>query len=384
MATAEILFDDLKLGLLPPLNSGLKDLAQAGQVTRLVGKYFPVYAAAFDHVYYFSYQQEQLTDFSRDPELLQKVTVLPGQNRNTYAFKMPWRWAAEMQRCHLLRTFQITGVIPAVIAKARWRIPFAATYGYRYADFARTEGKPRRAFFLKMLEQIGLRMADAVIVTTPALEASAHAVRGERGVYLIPNGVDTTQFQPAPQLPGARRLVFVGRLEAQKNLAMLIEALAHIQPKPHLLIIGEGSLRGELQAAAAQQGVEIEFAGVVPNARLAEKLTAADVFVLPSLIEGHPKALLEAMSCGLACVGLDAPGVRDVIEHEQTGLLCAPNANALAQGIARVLDDATLANRLGQAARAWSCEHYDLNHLLQREVALLQSLAVAKRSKGPP
>jgi glycosyltransferase involved in cell wall biosynthesis len=174
-------------------------------------------------------------------------------------------------------------------------------------------------------------------------------------------------------------VVFVGRLEVQKNLPMLIEALSQIQPRPHLLIIGDGSLRGTLQASAEQHGVEIEFAGVVPNERLAEKLISADVFALPSLIEGHPKALLEAMSCGLACVGLDVPGVRDVIRHGETGLLCAPTAAALAEGLARVLDDTALANRLGAAARAWSIEHFDLNRQLQREVELLQRLAAKKR-----
>ena len=369
----------LRLGLLPPLNSGLRDLAQAGQETRLIGKYFPIYAETFDHIDYFSYHNERFEDYNREPYLTDKVTVLPGQGGNLYAFKMPWRWAVEMRRCHVLRTYQITGVLPAVIAKARWRIPFAATYGYRYADFARVEGKPRRAFFLWLLEQIGLRMADAVIVTTPALAEKARAVRGrEQGIHLIPNGVDTAQFHPAPSLPNRRRVMFVGRMEAQKNLPMLIEALARIEPTPHLTIIGDGSLRKTVRQAAAQHGVELELAGVLPNEALPERFIAADVFALPSLIEGHPKALLEAMSCGLPCVGLDMPGVRDVIMHEQNGLLCAPNAESLAEGIRRVLDNPALAKRLGQAARAWSVAHFDLNRQVQRETELLRYLALRK------
>jgi glycosyltransferase involved in cell wall biosynthesis len=379
MASAKVLSPGLRLGLLPPLNSGLRDLAQSGQDARLVGKYFPAYAAAFEHLYYFSYQNEQLADYSSDPELLRKVTVLPGQKRNSYAFKMPLRWSSEMQSCHVLRAFQITGVLPAVAAKVRWGIPFVATYGYRYAEFARVDGKVRRAFFLWLLEQIGLRSADAVIVTTPALAAHARAQRGEDGIHLIANGADLELFRPAPRLPGKRRVVFVGRLEPQKNLMMLVEALARIQPAPHLLIIGDGAHKAALQEAAVQLGVDLELAGVVPNEALGAKLVSADLFALPSLIEGHPKALVEAMSCGLACVGLDVPGVRDVITHEQTGLLCAPNVGALAKAIARVLDDAALANRLGQAARVWSVEHYDLKRQLQREVELLHILAARKR-----
>lgn len=99
----------LRLGLLPPLNSSLHNLAQAGQETRLIGKYFPIYAATFDHIDYFSYHNERFEDYDREPLLADKVTVLPGQGGDLYAFKMPFRWAAEMRRCHVLRTYQITG-----------------------------------------------------------------------------------------------------------------------------------------------------------------------------------------------------------------------------------------------------------------------------------
>lgn len=97
-----------------------------------------------------------------------------------------------------------------------------------------------------------------------------------------------------------------------------------------------------------QHGIELELAGVLPNEALPQRLTSADVFALPSLIEGHPKALLEAMSCGLACIGLDMPGVRDVIMHEQNGLLSTPNVEALAEGLRRVLDNPALAKQLGK------------------------------------
>lgn len=363
------------LGLLPPLNSGLKTLAQAGQHTRLIEQYFQTYAVAFDETLYFSYVNECLAEYTDDLTLQSRVKILPGSPGRLYTFRLPFRWAQELHRCCVLRVFQITGAIPAAMARLRWGLPFAVTYGYRYARFARIEGHKRRAVMLWMLEQFGLRTANAIIVTTPALATHAKRYVAAERVHLIPNSVDTDRFIPAPQLPGRRTLIFVGRLEPQKNLLMLVDALAQVRPAPRLVVVGDGSQREALIRAAVQRSVNIEMRGVLPHKALPAALQAADVFVLPSLIEGHPKALLEAMSCGLPCVGLDVPGTCDVISHEQTGLLCPPTAGELAAGLRRALDDADLADYVGRSARTWIETNYSAHIVMKQEIELLYQLA---------
>jgi glycosyltransferase involved in cell wall biosynthesis len=365
----------LTLGLLPPLSSGLQTLAQAGQHTRLIEQYFRAYAEAFYETLYFSYVNERLAEYTDDPILRSRVKILPGSPGRLYTFRLPFRWARELQRCCVLRVFQITGAIPAAMARLRWGLPSAVTYGYRYAKFARTEGHRRRAVMLWMLEQVGLRTADAIIVTTPALATHVKRYVAAERVHLIPNSVDTDRFTPAPQLPGRRTLIFVGRLEPQKNLLMLIDALAQVRPTPRLVVVGDGSQREALIRTAVQHGVSIEMCGVLSYEALPATLQAADAFVLPSLIEGHPKALLEAMSCGLPCVGLDVPGTCDVITHEQTGLLCPPTVSGLAAGLRRMLDDVNLASRMGQSARAWVESNYNIQSVMRKEIELLYRLA---------
>jgi glycosyltransferase involved in cell wall biosynthesis len=365
----------LTLGLLPPLNSGLQTLAQAGQHTRLIEQYFRAYAGAFEETLYFSYIDERLQQYTDDPTLCRKTKVLPGEPGRLYTFHLPVRWRREMRRCHVLRVFQITGAIPAAIARVLWRIPFAVTYGYPYAQVARTGGHRRRALMLWILEQIGLCTANAIIVTTPALATYVKRRVAAQRVHVIPNSVDTERFRPAPHLPGKRRLVSVGRLEPQKNWFMLIEAVGRMQPMPQLLLVGGGSQREALVKAATDHGISMEMPGVLPHEALPAVLQTADVFVLPSLIEGHPKAVLEAMSCGLPCVGLDVPGTRDAIAHEQTGLLCPPTVDGLVAGIDRLLDDTGLASQLGQAARVWIEAHYSAQSVMQREIELLKQLA---------
>jgi glycosyltransferase involved in cell wall biosynthesis len=104
---------------------------------------------------------------------------------------------------------------------------------------------------------------------------------------------------------------------------------------------------------------------------LPEEINRSAVFVLPSLYEGHPKALIEAMSCGVAVVGTDVDGIRDVIRHGETGLLCEPTTDALAATLNRVLSDAALRNRLGQAAREFVVREYSLERVVALELATL-------------
>jgi len=379
------------LGLLPAAGGGIRDLQQTGQHTRLIAGYFRAYAVAFEHTHFFSYFDECLTDYTDDTTLLERTTLWPRRNLwlpyRAYAFALPLVYPREFAACDVLRVFQATGALPAVAARARYGTPYAVTYGYRYAELARTGSRRFGALWLELVERAALRYASAIIVTTAQLQTHVQKIAPPERVHLIPNGVDTTQFAPGRTVAhdnSTATVIFAGRLVAQKNLSRLIEAmhLVHKEHRARLVLVGEGKLRSTLQQQARDLGVEVEFAGTVEHSALPEQLRRADVFVLPSLIEGHPKALLEAMACGLPCVASDCEGNRDVIDDGETGLL-APfdDVQALAVQIARVLEDKALARTLGQQAREAAVRRYDLNTLLAREVALLQRIARPQQPK---
>src|SRR5437762_7059694 len=158
------------LGLLPAIRGGLVDLARSGQHTRLIDGYLRPYARAFDEVRYFSYHRESLEQYVADPDLGRRVHVFAGGGWHPwiYAFFMAVRHARALRGCAVFRVYQITGVIPAVIARRRWGTPFVTTYGFWYARLARSRAT---AFLRAAVETLGLRAADAVIVTTPELRA---------------------------------------------------------------------------------------------------------------------------------------------------------------------------------------------------------------------
>ncbi len=129
----------MRVGLLPALGGGIRALAQSGQQSRLIDGYFRPYLRAFDGLDYFSYLPESLAEFTDDPALRERVRVLapPGpMARGRRAVQIPFAHAAEMRQCAALRVFQITGVIPALIARRRFGIPYVTTYGFWYAQLS--------------------------------------------------------------------------------------------------------------------------------------------------------------------------------------------------------------------------------------------------------
>jgi len=376
----------MTLGLLPALGGGLRELARTGQASRLVDGYLRPYAAAFDRLLYFSYLAESLAEFTDDPALLARAWVLgPGRpmSRARRAVTLAWAHAPELRHCAALRVFQVTGVIPALLANARFGVPYVTTYGFWYGRLSRP-GPTRLA--KAVVERVGLRRAAAVIATTEELRARAAALNSR--VELIPNGVDVVRFAPAPgrrRRDAVRRVLYVGRFSPEKNLSALVQAAARLRDRVPLtlVLVGAGPLEAALREEARAAGVHAEFPGVVDQPRLPAAYAAADAFVLASFTEGHPKVLLEAMSAGVPCVASDCVGNRSLVTDGVTGLLFDPGRpEALAAGLERVLTDEALGAALAKAARELVVARYDLAALVAREIALLRAVGGAGARGG--
>lgn len=368
------------LGLFPELGGGIRKLKGVGQHNRLIGYYFKHYAESFDDIYYFSYFNEKLEDYTNDPIILSKVHLFPKNSRIPnflYTFIISFLYREKMQQCYMLRVFQITGIIPALITKLIFHIPCVTTYGYRYPEFAKIDGSRIKAVLLMLLEYLSLRLADGIIVTTKELEDYILKKANRRKIHYIPNGVDIELFAP-PQnkrLKQPNKLIFVGRLEKQKNLFGLLEALnivnKHIPVK--ITLIGVGTLKAEISKFAKEHEVDIDFKGLILHEELPNHLNNADVFVLPSFIEGNPKVLLEAMSCGLPCVVSNCEGNRTLVEDGKTGLLFNPyNVEDIAEKIQKVLSDGELGGTLGKNAREHMVKNFDIHFLLKKEIEALK------------
>lgn len=196
--------------------------------------------------------------------------------------------------------------------------------------------------------------------------------------FAIPNGVDLSRFD-APGGPREAGVVMSARFARQKDHGTLIDAmglLARQGPRPRLHLAGTGPLMGRMKARVARLGLGEQVAFLGHHADMPGLLRSQALYVLSTHYEGMPLALVEAMAAGCACIASDVIGVRGVIEHGVTGLLVPEgDAQALADAIARLLNDPALAARLGAAARERALAQHGLALMRQRYEALITRCA---------
>ena len=197
-------------------------------------------------------------------------------------------------------------------------------------------------------------------------------------IDVITNGIDPSKYQAAVD-PARKRqelglapedqVVGLGvRLSPQKGIRYLIDAFSRLTKRTSntkLLIIGDGELRPALerQARGLGLGKQVIFGGYRND--IAEILPAIDIYVLPSLWEGHPLVLLEAMAARRPVIASDIPGNRETVVDGKTGLLVAPeNAEALTHAIDTLIADPELRRRMG----ANGYQHLLANHTLEQTI----------------
>jgi glycosyltransferase involved in cell wall biosynthesis len=205
-------------------------------------------------------------------------------------------------------------------------------------------------------------------------------------ILVIHNGVDVRSFS----LPrGAFRrsegipaectvITTVGRLDTQKGLPYLLEAAELVtrgHPEVRFLVVGEGPRRGDLVRHRDRLGLteRVWFLGFRTD--VPQILADSDVFVLPSLWEGLPIALLEAMAAGLPVVATDVPGVTEVVTDGETGLVVpGKDVGALAGALSRLLDDPDLRLGLARAGRRKVEEEFGWEKVVATTMSLYERL----------
>jgi glycosyltransferase involved in cell wall biosynthesis len=240
-----------------------------------------------------------------------------------------------------------------------------------------------------------LRRVGRIVVHTRSYGVTSAMLRG-RELAVIPSVVDLDRFRPSLdgtdlrvnlRLDGKRILSFTGRLVPHKGVDVILQALTQLPDDVVLLVIGAGPVLRSLLGLARRLGVadRVRFCPAISDDDLPRYLAMSDVFVFPSQsrLEGFGLAVAEAMAVGLPVVIADMPGVREVIEPGQEGLLAEPLlASDLAAKIRVLLDDPSLARRMGAAGRRRAEERYGLPTVAHQLLSLYGDLHAAGLS-GP-
>jgi glycosyltransferase involved in cell wall biosynthesis len=217
-------------------------------------------------------------------------------------------------------------------------------------------------------------------------------------IRLIPNGVDLDRFGPLDCAPLRAKnglseettvLIYVGSLIERKGVKYLIEAMKYVVQHSGgpvvLAVVGAGEERESLEAMARRLGLgsHILFVGSVPPAEMPAWFRCADLFVLPSLYEGRPNVVLEALAAELPVVATDIPGTRELVVEGENGFLVAPrSAYALAQAMVRLIGDPTKREKMGKKSREMVLRlGLTWDDIARRYLALYQELSETKNRR---
>lgn len=210
---------------------------------------------------------------------------------------------------------------------------------------------------------------DLITAISTALADRAKEL-GAGEVVIIPNGVDLELAKQSRSGQVAGRIVCVARLSWEKGLDYLLKAMPETirdYPDAHLVMVGEGDKRTELESMIKELGVEdkVKLLGKLPHEETLAEMGKSEVFVCPSLAEGLGIVFIEAQACDVAVVGTRVGGIPDVIQHEETGLLVEPkNSEQISQALKRLLGNQDLRERLRQNAIA-RLDRFDWNKIVE-------------------
>jgi glycosyltransferase involved in cell wall biosynthesis len=270
-------------------------------------------------------------------------------------------------------------------------IPFVGQLHYDYFSPAARRmkfgGSPKGALARWIARHV-LTRCDALRVVGERTARSARPLRRGRSVQTIPVPVSGALIGARPNRSpqGTPRVLFVGRLQAEKNLSAWLEVAAAVARQHGTVefdIVGEGVERQTLERQAQQLGLahRVVFHGFVRNDHLGSYYERASVFLLTSHYEGFGRVLVEACAHGVPVVAPRLSGVEDIIRDRQTGYLCEPGHEAeMADCVLHLLGDAEAADRMGQAGCELIRQRFAPERLRTDWVALLVRTAEGRLS----
>ncbi len=299
----------------------------------------------------------------------------------TFMVSAGWRIRAIMRREKIdgmLAFFSIPCGPVAWWAARGTGVPYVVSL--RGGDVPGTEPSLNRVHrLLSPLRRRVLRSARAVVANSPALQQRAIAA-DSIPVEVIPNGVDTEFFSPRPSRPAAPpfRWLFVGRLQAQKNLGWLLERLAALRepssPAWELHVVGDGPLRAEWERLGGSLGISsrVRWHGWQSREKLREFYRCSHALVQPSLYEGMANTVLEAMACGLPVIASDEPATKELIRASGAGACLPLGDPAAAQVILRDAMRGNALDRWGNSGREYVLAQCSWSHSAAEYVRQLE------------
>jgi len=252
--------------------------------------------------------------------------------------------------------------------------------------FSQTAPLWLQKIYLSTIGRWTLRSADRILCYT-AVEKDQLIPYGisEEKIAVIHNGISSADFSPSPSDPG-KQILWVGRFTPGKGVDVLLDAMKIFHskfPDYILSMVGDGPLKQHFRQKIIDMDLtdSVILRDFIPNKDLADLYQESVLFVLPSLEEGVPRTILEAMSCGVPVVCTDLPQLRDIVDG--CGILVpARDPEALADALIQIISDETRAKQYGMNGRERVVSHYSWDDTVNQTLKLYQEVIKPMREKN--
>jgi len=334
--------------------------------------------------YWFTYgkgDHKIAEGLKREGKLHKDIIVLPALVSGNKlvallnAFLIPFVYRRQIRDIDLIKTNQTSASFSAFMASFLYRKPIIVRSGYLVSNskaFGQKSNFKQKAYGI--IEKLAYTNCDKGVITSlhnKEYLCGKYKIDSEK-IEVIGNYIDVNLFKPIEASHKDKHLVFVGRLSQEKNLFNLIEAV-HLSGF-NLDIYGKGPLLSELKGFARKLSASVNFLGVVDNSTLPQILSNYKYFILPSIFEGMPKAILEAMSCGLVVLGTNIGAFSGIIRDGETGFLIeGTDTSAIAKALGCLGKNAVLEDKVAKQAREYIVDNFSLESIVAKEGELIRA-----------
>lgn len=368
---------DKKLALFLELGGSLRLWEEVGFIDREARIYNEL-AKNFNSVYIFTYgnkeDQKYSKYFAKNIKIFPKKYSMPNF---LYEFLLPFCYFKKVKEADIYKTNQNSGSLAPVLAKIIFSgKKLVIRSGFIGSDFAHMTNYPRLAkIYFYIVENLGYRFCDKAFTPTQNyfdLLMKKYSFLQNK-LILMGNSIDAERFLPK-NLSKDYDIIYVARLNSrQKNHFLLLKSL--VGTNLRLLLIGQGEEQEKIKLFVMENNLSVEIIAKVPNNQLAGYYNSAKLCVFPSLHEGNPKALLEAMACGLPVVGLAVSGVENIIIDNVNGIIASNNPKNVSEKVQLLLGNGELYKKISSNARNFVVENYSLDKLLKKEIEIYENFS---------
>jgi len=370
------------------LNISLKVWDNIGILDREIQLYQRLSEEGFD-ITFLTYGTKSDLDYSN---LLDKIRVIPIKlflKKKKMGFfttlLFPILNYNLFKNTKIIKTNQMYGSWITWILKILFRKKLIIRCGYELFKNSIHEYKNLKSYrisylrlvFIYLVEFISYKIADHIISSNKVEKnfIIKHFKIHPKKITVIPNLIDVDIFRPLNTQKKRKSVLYIGRLNEYKNLDNLIEAFTYLKDFS-LGIIGKGELEKELKEKVKELNLQsrVRFLGTIPNFKLPEIINQHEIFILVSNMEGNPKVLLEAMSCGIACIGSNIPGINQIINHKNNGYLTGLDSKSISEAIKFVSENVELMKSIGKNARDDIINHNTLGKILEQEIDIYKTI----------